>query len=268
MARVLVVGAGYAGVMAANRLAAAGGPEVSVTVVNPRPEFVERIRLHEHAAGGTNAVRPVRGLLRRDVRLRVGTVESIADRSARLDDGAELGFDFLLYAVGSTAARDAPGTALGAADLGDAETVRTRLRRLPAQARVVVVGGGLTGIESAAEISYRYPSLTVELVSRSVAGWLPAPSRARIERGLARAWPPAPATSGPCWTCSPRTSCRSPTAAGGSPRRAARSPAPSGSPATSSGWPGPAWRACAPSSAPSTRCPPSCSAPADNSTPF
>lgn len=109
MARVVVIGAGYAGVMAANRLAAAGRSDVGVTVVNPRPDFVERVRLHEHAAGATHAVRPLSGLLHRDVRLRVATVETIAERSVRLDDGGALAFDHLLYAVGSTAAHDLPG---------------------------------------------------------------------------------------------------------------------------------------------------------------
>ncbi|MFE6690158.1 NAD(P)/FAD-dependent oxidoreductase [Streptomyces sp. NPDC057743] len=186
LARVVVVGAGYAGVVAANRLAAAGRPGVTVTVVNPRPEFVERVRLHEHAAGVSEAVRPLRDLLHREVRLRVATVETIAERSVRLDDGDRLDFDYLLYAVGSTAAQGSAGLehAYGVADLDGAESLRTRLRSLSAGARVVVVGGGLTGIESAAEIAYAYPSLTVELVSPSVAAWLPASSRARIARRL------------------------------------------------------------------------------------
>lgn len=189
VARVVVVGAGYAGVMAANRLAAVGRSDVRVIVVNPRAEFVERIRLHEHAAGGTNAVQQRRGLLHHDVRLRVGTVDAIGERSALLDDGAALEFDYLLYAVGSTAARGPAGSeyAYSIADLAGAESLRRRLPQLSAGARVVVVGGGLTGIETSAEIAYRYPSLAVELVSRSVAGWLPESSRARIEGKLANA---------------------------------------------------------------------------------
>ncbi|WP_240167367.1 NAD(P)/FAD-dependent oxidoreductase [Streptomyces noursei] len=189
VARVVVVGAGYAGVMAANRLAAVGRSDVDVTVVNPRPDFVERVRLHEHAAGAPRAIRPLRGLLRPDVRLRVAAADTIAERSVRLDDGGALDFDYLLYAVGSTAARGMTGSehAWNIADLDGAESLRTRLRQLPAQAPVVIVGGGLTGIESAAEIAYRYPSLDIALVSRSVAAGLPASSRARIHAKLANA---------------------------------------------------------------------------------
>ncbi|WP_382466152.1 NAD(P)/FAD-dependent oxidoreductase [Streptomyces noursei] len=186
MARVVVIGAGYAGVMAANRLAAAGRSDVGVTVVNPRPDFVERVRLHEHAAGATHAVRPLSGLLHRDVRLRVATVETIAERSVRLDDGGALAFDHLLYAVGSTAAHDLPGAenVWHVADLDGAQALRTRLRQLPGGARVVVIGGGLTGIETSAEIAYHYPFLDVELVAPEVAAWLPDASRTRIARKL------------------------------------------------------------------------------------
>ena len=41
---VVVIGGGYAGVMAANRLTRRA--DVAVTLVNPRPMFVDRIRLH------------------------------------------------------------------------------------------------------------------------------------------------------------------------------------------------------------------------------
>ncbi|MFE3769494.1 NAD(P)/FAD-dependent oxidoreductase [Streptomyces sp. NPDC059122] len=155
LARVVVVGAGYAGVMAANRLAAVGRSKVRVTVVNPRPEFVERVRLHEHAAGESHAVRPLSGLLHRDVRLRTATVDVIEKRSVRLDDGDAVAFDYLLYAVGSTSARGLAGSenVWSVADLDGADALRTRLRQLPPGARVVVIGGGLTGIESAAEIA-------------------------------------------------------------------------------------------------------------------
>ena len=50
--RVVVLGAGYAGMIVTNRfLGSLTGPErqrTSATVVNPRSELVERIRLHEH----------------------------------------------------------------------------------------------------------------------------------------------------------------------------------------------------------------------------
>ena len=50
--RIVVIGGGYAGTLAANRLGAAvraGAAQVSL--VNPRPHFVHRIRLHQWATG-------------------------------------------------------------------------------------------------------------------------------------------------------------------------------------------------------------------------
>lgn len=51
---VVVVGGGYAGVMAANRLTQRD--DVTVTVINPRPVFVPRLRLHQLVGGTHDAV--------------------------------------------------------------------------------------------------------------------------------------------------------------------------------------------------------------------
>ena len=55
--KVVVVGAGYAGTIAANRLAKKAR-EARITVVDPRPGFVERVRLHEQIAGTGSAATP------------------------------------------------------------------------------------------------------------------------------------------------------------------------------------------------------------------
>jgi NADH dehydrogenase FAD-containing subunit len=46
--KVVVIGGGYAGTVAANHLRMRA--DVDITLVNPRPEFVERIRLHQFVA--------------------------------------------------------------------------------------------------------------------------------------------------------------------------------------------------------------------------
>lgn len=46
---VVVLGGGYAGTMAANRLQQ--NTNIDITLVNPREEFVHRLRLHQFAAG-------------------------------------------------------------------------------------------------------------------------------------------------------------------------------------------------------------------------
>ena len=78
---VVVVGGGYAGVMAANRLTQRD--DVAVTLVNPRPKFVHRIRLHQLVAGTDDAVVDYRDILADRVRLVVDTaIESTPPSAA------------------------------------------------------------------------------------------------------------------------------------------------------------------------------------------
>ncbi len=50
---VVVIGGGYAGTLAANHLRLR--PDVDITLVNPRPKFVQRLRLHQFVAGTGDA---------------------------------------------------------------------------------------------------------------------------------------------------------------------------------------------------------------------
>lgn len=163
---VVVVGGGYAGTLAANRLRQR--PDVEVTLVNPRPLFVERIRLHQLVADTGAATADYATLLGDGIRLVVDTVDRIeaADRRVLLSSGRELGYDYLIYAVGSTGAAPAavPGFAEFAhstADLESAQRLRYALADLPLAAPVTVVGGGLTGIETAAELAERGRQVTL-----------------------------------------------------------------------------------------------------------
>jgi NADH dehydrogenase FAD-containing subunit len=154
--QVLVLGGGYAGVVAADRLSAR--PGVEVTVVNPRPAFVERIRLHQFVGGSDDAVEPFADVLARGVRLVVdeATVIDAAARQVALAGGATLPYDFLVYAVGShTGADGVPGAAEHALPIATFETAQRLRARLHAEpdAAVTVVGAGPTGIETAAELA-------------------------------------------------------------------------------------------------------------------
>lgn len=166
---IIVLGGGYAGCMAANRIQGSG--DAQVTLVNPRTDFVERIRLHQLAAGTGSATTAFENLLHSDVQLMVATADRIdaAQRTVLLSDGTSLAYDGLVYAVGSAAARsEVPGAAEFAYRLGELEEAQ-RLRRrfadaLP-DAAVTVVGGGLTGVEAASELAEAYPTVAVTLVS-------------------------------------------------------------------------------------------------------
>jgi NADH dehydrogenase FAD-containing subunit len=182
----VVLGAGYAGFPSAKRLARQVYPEeVSVALVTESPRFVERPRLHQLATGQQLRDLPLADLLAGSaVGLRLGWVHAI-DRARRsisvaTENGTEtLAYDTLVYALGSTIELDAvPGVraytrALTGPEASDG--LRSDLTRLPAGATVLVCGGGLTGIETAAEIAEAFPGLRVRLVTAGRLGaWLSA----------------------------------------------------------------------------------------------
>lgn len=157
--RIVVLGGGYAGTLAANRCSA--DPDIDVTLVNPRADFVERIRLHQWIAGSGDAFGDHGRLLAPRVARRVDSAVRIRANERRVDlaSGDALHYDYLVYAVGSTARVPAiPGVtdhAYPMADADDAERVRDHLRAVGQDQPVVVVGGGLTGVELAAELAER-----------------------------------------------------------------------------------------------------------------
>lgn len=169
---VVVIGGGYAGVMAANRLTLRD--DVTVTLINPRPTFVHRVRLHQLVGGSDDAVVDYREVLAEGVRLMVDTVARIdaAGRTVTLMSGGTVGYDYLIYAVGSGSADPrVPGAAEFAypiATLEDAQRLRPVLDAAPVTAAVTVVGAGPTGIETAAELAEA--GRTVALVCGGVLG--------------------------------------------------------------------------------------------------
>ncbi|VVJ18178.1 NADH dehydrogenase (EC [Amycolatopsis camponoti] len=146
---VVVIGGGYAGVMAANRLTRRD--DVAVTLVNPRPRFVERIRLHQLAAGSGDAVVAYGDVLAERVRLVVDSVTAIdaTARAVTLAGGRTLAYDYLIYAVGSTGAT-VPEFAYPVTTFEEARQLRPVL---DAASAVTVVGAGPAGIETAAELA-------------------------------------------------------------------------------------------------------------------
>lgn len=186
---VVVIGGGYAGVMAANRLTQRD--DVTVTLINPRPAFVERIRLHQLVGGSHDAVVDYRKVLAEGVELVVDTVTRIdaAGRSLALAAGGTVGYDYLIYAVGSGSADPGvPGAAEFAhpiAGLEEAQRLRPVLEAAPATAAVTVVGAGPTGIETAAELAEAGRAVT--LVCGGVLGpYLHARGRRSVAGRLAK----------------------------------------------------------------------------------
>ncbi|MFJ3094331.1 NAD(P)/FAD-dependent oxidoreductase [Streptomyces hydrogenans] len=190
--RIVVLGAGYTGAVAAGRLAKRlHRDDVTLTLVNPEADFVERVRLHQVAAGQDLTPRPFDQVFAgTGVELKLARVAAVdVDRKAVTVEGAagreELAYDSLVYALGSGWNHGGvPGVAEHAHEVSSrpgALRLRERLAALEAGRPVVVVGGGLTGLEAATEIAEARPDLDVALVARGAFGdWLSEKGRGHL----------------------------------------------------------------------------------------
>ena len=195
--RIVVLGAGYAGAFAAGTLARRlSRADTEITVVNAVPDFVQRLRLHQLAAGQKIENPQLRdvftgtGIQLRPARVTAVDAERRVVTVADADGGGELGYDTLVYALGSHGDNSGlPGAAEHAFDIAgrpSARRLRERLDELDKRTgggSVLVIGDGLTGIESAAEIAESRPGLSVTLIARGELGaTLSAGARKHLRR--------------------------------------------------------------------------------------
>jgi NADH:ubiquinone reductase (H+-translocating) len=164
--RVLVLGSGFAGLWAAlgaaRRTAELGADgAVEIAVISAQPYHDIRVRNYEADLSPCRI--PLRELLDpAGIGHVTATVTAIDAASATVStaDGTAHGYDRLVLAVGSRVAKpDLPGLAEFGFDVDtydDAARLQEHIRGLdphdPASATAVVVGAGLTGIETASEL--------------------------------------------------------------------------------------------------------------------
>jgi NADH dehydrogenase len=192
--RVVVLGGGYAGVLAANRLVGRlgrlGMRRAEVTLIEERDELVHRVRLHEVVARGPGKLYPLDEMLHRRVRRIEGRAARI-DADARvvaMKDGDAVPFDHLVVAVGSRPSGAIPGALRHGGAIAGPEAARAahaQLESLAPGERVVVIGGGLSGVELATEIAEAHPRLDVVLVADVVLPGVSDGARVYAERVLA-----------------------------------------------------------------------------------
>ncbi|GGO17514.1 NAD(P)/FAD-dependent oxidoreductase [Micromonospora parathelypteridis] len=193
--RIVVLGAGYAGAVAAGRLAKRlHSDDTQITVVNADTEFVERVRMHQLATGQQLKRRTLTDIYAGtgvEVRQARVTAVDVDRKTVALvaENGAdEIGYDTLVYALGSASAdHGVPGVVEHAYDIAgrpSALRLRDRLDHLAAGGTVLVVGGGLTGLEAVTEIAEARPDLDVAIAARGGLGdWLNAKAQQHL-RGV------------------------------------------------------------------------------------
>lgn len=181
---ILILGGGYAGVMAALRLAHRTRQlNRTITLINASEHFVERCRLHEAATGMALRKRPLVQMLQgSDVQFCQGWVTALKPVAqivmVQTDHGEEqLPYDYLINALGSRVNHaNVPGAAdyaytLDATGSLATDALRQKLAGFGSQPfRTIVVGGGATGIETAAQVKALYPHSTVQLVTQGKFG--------------------------------------------------------------------------------------------------
>ncbi|MBO2449626.1 FAD-dependent oxidoreductase [Actinomadura barringtoniae] len=193
--RIVVLGAGYTGMMATARLAhRTRRMDVRITLVNPSPRFTERLRMHQIASGQELADHRIEDLLAgTGVTFVQGFASAIDPDTREVTVGDRvLPYDTLVYALGSaTDTSKVPGAddhAFTLNGIGNAARFADRLAEVAAAGGTVTVsGGGLTGIEAAAEIAESHPGLNVTLISLTEpAAMMGAKARAYLLRSLDR----------------------------------------------------------------------------------
>ena len=177
--RIVIVGGGYAGALAAVRLAGRARGRAEVTLVEPRTELVERLRLHQLATGqrmrGHDLAR-LTGRRVENIRARAVAVDPDRGALAVETDGelAEITFDQVVIAVGSTVDLEAvPGVAEHAHSLADPAPRSACARRSAScrsrrGSRSVAVAS--PGSRRRSEIADARPDLRVSLISAGPLG--------------------------------------------------------------------------------------------------
>jgi NADH dehydrogenase len=159
--RVLVLGGGYAGLTLVRRLESRLPADVELTLVDDTGDHLVLHEVHRVVRRPEVAdviTVPLSDLLDR-ADLVTGRVEAVDRevRSVTLDDGGELGYDVLAVCLGSvTADYGIPGVrkyGVPLKSVPDAERIRESFLALDDEARVVVGGAGLSGVQVAGELA-------------------------------------------------------------------------------------------------------------------
>ncbi|HLX14836.1 MAG TPA: FAD-dependent oxidoreductase [Bradyrhizobium sp.] len=178
---VVILGGGYAGLMAALRLGRKK-QSLRIALINASDQFLERVRLQESIVTEVKPRIPSISefLAGTNIEYFCASVVSLDAnrRRVRIASDREIGFGEAIYALGSRIdVESVPGVAEHAYRLEAAEgsrspsALRAQLRENAGRPiRIVTVGGAETAVEAAGEIKTAWPSVEMTMISRSRCG--------------------------------------------------------------------------------------------------
>jgi nitrite reductase (NADH) large subunit len=192
---LVIIGNGMATARLCEELSKRALGRYAVAVIGEEPQLAyNRVLLSSVLSGETAsdeiALRPVRWWRDRGVTLQYGCAASAIDPVARtvtLADGRTLGFARLVLATGSRAVRlPVPGADLQGVltfrDLADVDSIARAGRN---GGRVVVIGGGLLGLEAAYGLAKAGARVTLlHLMDRLMERQLDAPAATMLKRAV------------------------------------------------------------------------------------
>lgn len=186
--RVVVIGGGYVGAPLARALDA----DHDVTLIDKLPVFFHRMAALRAAVDPESTTLPFlsRDRLLANGRIVTGEVVDIRpdERRLTLSDGSEIDYDVAVIATGEL---NQPVAQFAGSSLESAQAhVRTLQRQIADAPAIAVIGGGITGVELAGEITSAHPGKPVVLFTRGrIVPDLPekaarALTRQRADRGV------------------------------------------------------------------------------------
>ncbi|MCW7462012.1 NAD(P)/FAD-dependent oxidoreductase [Leptospira limi] len=168
--KVLIVGAGYAGILCANRLQKQN-KDIEVVLISNSEFFQERIRFHELASGRNDKKIEVRELIRKKIQFTIGQVSKISPNSNAVEVKTDQGtivynYDYLVVSIGS---QNTKTKMEKENSIQSKESLDLFLKSKHPQDIVdlCILGGGLTGIEFATEWKEKHPNTNVTIVDQN-----------------------------------------------------------------------------------------------------
>src|SRR3989344_3179021 len=158
MKKLVVIGGGFAGSIIARRLE----QRMDVTLIDAKEyfEFTPGILRALVRFNHLSAIQALHASYLRRTRVVVGTANHISTNQVQVGNQT-LPYDYLVIATGSRYATPIKDSVVALASRTN--DFNDYFHRLQAARQVLIIGGGLVGVELAAEISTRYPSKKIIL---------------------------------------------------------------------------------------------------------